>query len=1368
MNNISWNQFEIKNSNPRDAFETMCRHIFLRQYKVSSHAFSANYNQTGLETEPVLFDGKYYGFQCKYSTSGNGSVLYDEVYNSLKKAVTAYSNLNTIIVYTNLDIKPNVTDEELATGKKTSRIKIALLGKKHNIDIVWFLKANFESALNEDNNYDLYRVFFSSQDTNGLLNSVITYDERTFLTSTQFIDLSVNGTKFSSIQNEILSNQLSVVTGAAGTGKSELLKKLYLETETKYKSSFKQAPATNNVQIPIFIRLRECINGNLETLLRDRLNDFGISISNNQNPYIIFLDGVDEVPTIDFHNVISFILHYNANSHNSFVLSSRLNTPNLTMLLSDLETKIYTINDLKTDDVELYFNSLNDAEKSKKLTDIKSANSTFLDDITDIFSAVLLSENITQIDDKTTKVDLIKLNAEQRIKKHSKIVLIDLPEPKVLSVTSILASISEKMQRSGIISISRSELQKIIRNQFPNCSYLEVDQIIDVICELFFDVSPTQDMQVRYSYKHKRYFEFYLYIAVKNAFYDNPSVLRELRLLSNRDFILHIFLIQELKENTLSANLEKVLTLRFFEAYLSNDYLSGEVSPWFSDEKFLISSSESFSYSSELRRYLCTKQIEDFKDFLRIDPLHIRGFLTLDNYYSFVKEYYKANGVDIRETLKEFYTISDDQLLKAKDKDVYSYLYCMCVIDNVPVADVYKSIVSSELTVRDNDLDYYPTSTNHSDFVIAFFELAVDYFNDWVLKAIETLSINHLEVLCYILLRVKNLKHIIKNAGQLSPLSQALCDRIAQNKSESYEINTIVLYGVLTKEVIQETNIQARATKTNINHYETWRNNIELNSYTLMLFDGKQSPCLHDYKLGISLRRIVHEYYSDRKQDILPAVLTEINKFNLIYKNWFRYYNTCFISEVLSTLDFTHSEIRQFIVELKKYRSVINIFQVLYVIMSKNLRLFKSIANPSLISSEYTVASKDISYYDYNSDLEYQYATMMSHFDIFKANALFENSVNNSIFRPVFRKEDMVDWHLPKSLLTACENCWFSDDEMETNIRRVHSVLKLAKETLDSGSYEMYFKYVVEKYYSHLEDILNDLSSVDSEAPERLMGWELGCSTVDRANLSTDNLSQYYNCQIENINYSSLSVWRTLIEFEHSQDDELKMLYQVLDANYYPDSHYSKTSKCFPIITAILLSDTKTRIKAIDYIMNHAGRMGLVNIIKAFALIGEDALGKHCVEELLKLCEAMVYPSSDYAKDIHSYTNHNSQLINTICNSKITDWDNDPDNRIMTYFPDHKIVIKWDSYEEHEPFREEWATNHPDSDARSVNYYLFYGETLIKKFELVYVDGYRALLPMPNYETKHISRTDYQFSRLVNSSVKMLNEYIARSRLVVD
>ncbi len=1368
MNTIEWKLFEIKNSNPTKAFETMCRNIFLRQYKVSSHAFSENFNQAGLETEPVLFDGKQYGFQCKYSTSGNSTALYKEVYESLDKAVSIYKNIDTIVVYTNLDIQPNVTEAELDSSAQSNRIKIARLCQRNNIKILWFLKDNFESALNEVDNYDLYRSFFSSQDTDGLLNSAITYDERTFLISSQFIDLPLNGTKFSLLQDEIISNQISVVTGAAGTGKSELLKKLYLVSEEKYKLSLKQSPAPTNVKIPIFIRLRECINGNLEALLRDRLNDFCINIANNQNPYIIFLDGVDEVQTIDFHNVISFILHYNANSNNSFILSSRLNTPNLTMILRDLETKVYTIDDLKTADVELYFNSLNNAEKSKKLTNIKSTNVTFLDDITDIFSAVLLSESIAQIDDKTTKVDLIKLSIEQRIEKHSKLVLINLPEPKILSITSILASASEKMQRSGIISISRSELQNIIKNQFPNCSYLDIDYIVDVICELFFDVSPEQGLQVRYSYKHKRYFEFYLYIAVKNAFYKNPSILRELRLLSNRDFILHIFLIQELKENILNVNLEKVLTLRFFEAYLGDAYMHGEKSVWFFKDIFWVPSSESFSYSSELREYLCTKQIDDFRDFLRIDPLNIRSFLTLDNYYTFVKQYHKTNGVDIRETLSEFYSISDDQISKSIDKDFYSFLYCKCVIDNTPISNVYEFICSKQYTVSDIDLDFYPSNTNGTNLVISFFDLTVDYFDDWLSSTIEKLSINHLEVLCYILLRVKNLKHIINSAGQLLPISQALCDRIAQNKSESYETNTVVLYGVLTKEVIQEPTIQTRAKKSNINHYETWRKNIELNSYTLMLLNSKESPCNYDYKLGISLRQIVHEYCSERKPELLPAVLSEINKYNLIYKNWFLYNNSCFVGEIISTLDFVDNEIQGFIVELKKYRSVINVFRVLYTIMLRNLPLFKTIANPSLISYEYSIASKDISYYDYNSDLGYQYATMMSHFDIFKADALFENAVNNSIFRPIFRKEDMIDFHLPRSLLTAYDNCWLSNNELEISIKRTHSILKLAKETLDSGGYETHFKYVVEKCCPHLDDILDDFSSASTENLDRSIGWESGQSTISTKDLTRDNLLQYYNCEIKGINYSSRSVWETLIRFELSQDKGLKILYEVLENNYYPDSHFSKVSNCFPIITAILVSDTKTRTDAINFIMNNAGRMGLVNIIKAFAFVGEDSLGKECVDQLLKLCEAMIYPSFKHKEVSNSYVNQKNQIISTICNSQIKDWDIDDENNLMTYLQNHKITIKWDSYEEQRPFYEEWATNHPDKNAYSVNYHLRYGESLIKTFELVHVDGHRALLPMPNYETKHICRTDYLFSCLVNSNIDNLNRYIITSKLIVD
>ena len=1080
------------------------------------------------------------------------------------------------------------------------------------------------------------------------------------------------------------------------------------------------------------------------------------------------MDGVDEVSTIDFHNVVSFVLHHSCNSKNSFILSSRLNTPNLTTVLRDLKAQIYTIDDLKTSDVDDYFNSLSNTEKSKKLISIKSDNPNFLDDITDIFSVVLLSENIAQINDKTTKVDLIKLNAEQRIEKHSKLFSINLPEPKCLGITTILATVSEKMQRSRVISISRLELQEIIREKFSKCSYSEIDDIINVICEVFFDISPIQDLQIRYSYKHKRYFEFYLYNAVKNVFYDNPSILRELGLLSNRDFILHIFLMQELKENILSANFQKVLTLRFFESYLSDTYVQGCQSPWLSKKEYLIPGSAPFSCSSELREYLCTKQVDDLKDFLRIDPLHIRSFLTEDNYCSFVKEYHKANGKDIRKLLTEFYDFSDEQLIKAKHGDIYSFLYCVYVIAGEPISNAYESAASIDCIVRDIDFDYYPLNTNYSNYVIAFFELAVNYFCDWLISSISHLSVNHLEVLSYIMLRQHNIKHIIKKSGEISLLSQALCDRISQNEFESYETNTVVIYGVLTGKIIREDLIQAYAKKTNINHYGTWSRNFELNSYVLMLLNDKEVPCHPDYKLGISLRRIVHGYSSNNKKELLATVLKEINKYNLIYENWFIYNNSCFIGEFLSVLDFTDVEIRQFIVELKKYRSVINVFQVLYIIMLRNSPLFRTIANPSLISSEYNEASKDISYYEYNSDLGYQFATMISQFDVFKSEAIFENAVNNSIFRPIFRREDMIDLHLPKCLLTAYDNCWLSDEEMELAIRRMHSLLKLAKKTLDSGDYEIHFKYVVEKCCPYLEDILDSLCSVDSETPNKLMGWETGCSTVAIEDLTLDNLSSYYNCQIEGVNYSSRFVWEALIKFEQTHDRRLELLYNVLENNYYPVSNFSKMSKCFPIITAILVSDVQTRTDAVNFIMNHAGRNGIINIINTFAFTGEDTSGRHCVEQLLKLCEAMIYPSSDYTKEIHTYTNENSYIIHTLCNSKTANWQIDPDNRIMTYLQERKILIKWDSFEEERPFDEAWATKFPDKNARSINYYLYYGESLIKTFQMVYVDGHRALLPMPNYETKHIKRLDYHFSCLVNGKIDNLNEYIARAKLIVD
>jgi len=1367
MNEINWNRFELKNPNPQDAFETMCRNFFLREYKVSSHNFSANYNQTGLETEPVLFNGKYYGFQCKYSTSGNSSAMYTEVLASLTKAVGVYPNINTVIIYTNLDIKPNVSVADLLKPKKTDRAKIHELGKNHGVEIIWFVKPNFEKALNEVGNYDLYRSFFSPQDTHGFLHNSLSHNERTFLVSDQFIDLPLNGTRFSKVTDEILSQKISIITGAAGTGKSEIIKKLYLQCENQYLYNVKKVPSSAETPIPVFVRLRECVNGNLEELLRNRLKDFEINLETGKNSYIYFFDGLDEVSTLDFGSVLNYIMCLaNKASTKSFVLASRTNSANLTSVIRSLNPKTYNVDPLKSSDVEDYFKRLNSLEKQKILQEMKAKNSSFLEDITDILSAVLLSEFAHEIGSSTTKVDLIRLNAEKLIEGSNKYSSVNLPESKVQSVESILAQVSESMQRTGNISISRTELQGIIKEQFPGCSYIQVDEIIDCISEMFFDSASTCLLQKRYSYRHKRYFEYFLYTAIREKFYATPSILRELRLLSNKDFILNIFLVQEIKNNTLSNNIQHILALRFFEAYLGEDYMSDAQSSWFMPERLWISGSDSYLQSKPLREFLCTKHIDDLQDFLKSDPLSIKRFLKQDNYYAFIRQYHEANGKDIRPILNEIYGIQDQWLQKAAKEDLVSFFYCETVIDQRSIEAVYSTVISKK-TMQSNDLDHYPYNRNGANIVIDFFELALVSFPDWLLSAINNISAQHLETLSYVLLRSRNLGYIIKQAEELTPLAIAIKNRVTACDTEQFGIHTITLFGVLTDTVIQKADIEARASKVNVTHYETWRTNFELNNYVGKLLGEEFRPAHHDYKLGIALRRIVHDNYPNSKQEVLPLVLQEVNKFNLIYKNWFSYYNAIFIGEIIATLDIDSAEIKRFLVELRKYGSVVSTFQILYTVMKRNLGLFKILANPSFLTAEYSKACKELSYYDDNSDLAFIYATMISHFDIVKADSVFENAINNSIYRPIFRKEDMLDHHLSYCLMIAYNNYWLTNDELELAIRRVEGILKIAKDTLDSGAYGEYLKFVIEQCCPHLLDFYQN-TNITAEDPERAIGWESCSSKVQLEDITLDNIQQYYGCELEGINYSALSVWKDIIHVELNENDELTLLYDMLEKNYFPSSNWTKMNHCFHTIIAVLISNPKTKLKAIDYLMKRAGRMGLVILIRAYALLGDDQSGRECIEQLLRLCEALVYPSSEYNGNVVCAGNRDWEIIDTVCNSTTSDWNHDGGDCVMYYLPNQKITIRWGQQEDQEPVYDEWAVKHPDKKAFSTNYYICHEQRTVKTFGMVHVDGGRALIPMPNYVTNHIDRASYKLACLVNSDIENLKRYIVSSGLIVD
>lgn len=106
MKQITWDDFNYKNRNKTGAFENLCRVLFLRRFKLSGNDYQYNYNQPGLEIEPVLTEvegkQKWVGAQCKYFSTDNNASQYKQILDSVELAIKKYKGkLDYIYIYAN-------------------------------------------------------------------------------------------------------------------------------------------------------------------------------------------------------------------------------------------------------------------------------------------------------------------------------------------------------------------------------------------------------------------------------------------------------------------------------------------------------------------------------------------------------------------------------------------------------------------------------------------------------------------------------------------------------------------------------------------------------------------------------------------------------------------------------------------------------------------------------------------------------------------------------------------------------------------------------------------------------------------------------------------------------------------------------------------------------------------------------------------------------------------------------------------------------------------------------------------------------------------------------------------------------------------
>jgi len=185
----------------------------------------------------------------------------------------------------------------------------------------------------------------------------------------------------------------------------------------------------------------------------------------------------------------------------------------------------------------------------------------------------------------------------------------------------------------------------------------------------------------------------------------------------------------------------------------------------------------------------------------------------------------------------------------------------------------------------------------------------------------------------------------------------------------------------------------------------------------------------------------------------------------------------------------------------------------------------------------------------------------------------------------------------------------------------------------------------------------------------------------------------------------------------------------------------------------------------ISFILDQGGRTGLANMIRTYSILGKDELARQYIEQLYLLSEALVYPNYKFYSENCYKRDRISEVVEIVENSKKEDWIKTGEENEMVYINDPRIKINWNEIDRDHPFSQDWAINHPDKSAYKVDYTISYNNIIISKFSLVYVDGFRALLPIP--ESNVIPYNKYCLALLFNYK-ETLDDYIIRSGLTVE